>query len=227
MIWYVDIEHEKALTDPSGAHGFEQVRSQRASVLEEVAGMPCEAVLYRQVSLELVKKKHVRAIVISGNTTDWVEYVFKTFQPLSDIVKSGTLPVLGLCGGHQLIGLLYNAECGPLRQLTPGEVDPADWAPGWFKELGYLPVRVIQDDPIFTGLDKEPIFYESHYWQIKQLPAEFDLLASTPDCRIQVIRHKKYLIYGTQFHPEVNSTEHGDGLLLLSNFFRIAGLLKD
>jgi GMP synthase-like glutamine amidotransferase len=42
---------------------------------------------------------------------------------------------------------------------------------------------------------------------------------------VQVFRHKQQLIYGTQFHPEVNSAEHRDGRKLIGNFFRIAGLL--
>jgi GMP synthase-like glutamine amidotransferase len=227
MIWYVDIEHEKALADPTRAPNFDSVRRQRTWVMEDISKMPAESILYQQVSKELVKEKDVRAIAISGNTADWIEYDFATFQPLFDIVQSGEIPVIGLCGGHQLIGLMYQAECGPLRKLKPGEPDPADWAPGWFKEVGYLPVQVQKEDPIFNGLGKEPIFFESHYWEIKQMPPGFELLASTQECRIQTIKHKQYPIYGTQFHPEVNSADYMDGRKLLANFFRIAGILKE
>jgi len=227
MIWYVDIEHEKALADPTRAPNFDSVRRQRTWVMEDISKMPAESILYQQVSKELVKEKDVRAIAISGNTTDWIEYDFATFQSLFNIVKSGEIPVIGLCGGHQLIGLMYQTECGPLRKLKPGESDPADWAPGWFKEVGYLPVQVVKEDPIFTGLGQEPIFFESHYWEIKQVPSEFELLASTQECRIQTIKHKQYPIYGTQFHPEVNSADYMDGRKLLANFFRIAGILKE
>jgi GMP synthase (glutamine-hydrolysing) len=225
MIWYVDIEHEDALADPERASNFDAVRNQRAWVMEDIAGIPCEAILYRQVSLDLAMQKNVRAIAISGNTTDWEDYDFTTFQPLFDLVKSGKIPVIGLCGGHQLIGLMYQAECGPLRKLESGETDPADFAPGWYKEVGFMPVQVIKDDPIFESLGDQPIFFESHYWEIKQVPDEFELLASTEECKVQTIRHKQFLIYGTQFHPEVNSAEHRDGRKLLANFFRLAGLL--
>ena len=114
---------------------------------------------------------------------------------------------------------------GPLRKLKPGEPDPADFAPGWFKEVGYSPVSVVKDDPIFDGLGSAPVFFESHYWQISQMPPEFETLASTANCAVQVFRHKQQLIYGTQFHPEVNSAEHRDGRKLIGNFFRIAGLV--
>ena len=224
MIWYVDIEHEDALADPKRAPDFDTVRSQRARLLADIAGIPCEPVLYRRVTRHLARQQNVRAIAISGNTTDWEYYDFATFQPLFDLVKSGTLPVIGLCGGHQLIGLMYQAECGPLRQLEPGETDPADFAPGWYKEVGYKPVQVVQADSIFDGLGVQPVFFESHYWEIKQVPDEFELLASTKECKIQTIRHKQFLIYGTQFHPEVHSADNRDGWKLLANFFRLAGI---
>lgn len=227
MIWYVDIEHEKALADPARAPGFDEVRNYRARVCGEAARMPCEPILYQQVSSALAEEKDVRAIVISGNTTDWEEYDFATFQPLFDIVMGGSMPVIGLCGGHQLIGLMYKSECGPLRRLKPGEPDVADWAPGWFKEVGYLPVQVVKDDPLFAGLGVEPVFFESHYWEIKDIPPKFELLASTKDCQIQVMKHQQYPIYGTQFHPEVNSIEFRDGQSLLKNFFRINGIRQD
>ncbi len=227
MIWYVDIEHEDALADPERAPNFEKVRNQRAWVMEDIAGVTCEPILYQQVTPELARQKNIKAIAISGNTTDWEYYDFTTFAPLFEIIKSGTLPVIGLCGGHQLIALAYNVECGPLRKLKPGEAEVGDFAPGWFKEVGFLPVKVVQEDPIFSGLGQQPVFFESHYWEIKQVPPKFELLASTDECKVQTIRHKQFPIYGTQFHPEVNSAENRDGRALLANFFRIAGVKQD
>ncbi len=226
IVWYVDIEHAEALADTKRAPDFECVRNQRARVLENIAGIPCEAILYTDVSLGLARQKNVKAIGISGNTTDWEFYDFKTFNPLFEIVKSGEVPTIGLCGGHQLIGLMYGSECGPMRKLQEGELEPADFAPGWFKEVGFMPVQVIKDDPIFDGLGKEPVFFESHYWEIKQVPPGFELLASTGNCKVQTIRSNSLIVYGTQFHPEVNSAEHRDGRKLIENFFRIAGVLK-
>jgi GMP synthase-like glutamine amidotransferase len=225
IVWYVDIEHADALADPKRAPDFDAVRNQRARVLEVISGIICETILYTQVSLELARQKNVKAIGISGNTTDWEFYDFKTFDPLFEIVKSGEVPTIGLCGGHQLVGIMYGSECGPLRKLHEAEPDPADFAPGWFKEVGFMPVQVIQEDPIFAGLGKAPVFFESHYWEIKQVPPGFELLASTENCKIQTIRSNNQIIYGTQFHPEVNSAEHWDGQKLIENFFRIAGIL--
>jgi GMP synthase-like glutamine amidotransferase len=219
MIWYVDIEHETALADSSRTADFERVRSERARVCAEAAGIPCEAVLYRQVSWERARAQNLQAIAISGNTTDWAEYDWDTFRPLFELVQSGQFPTIGLCGGHQLIGLMYGARCDAIRRLAPGEPDPGIFAPGWFKELGFQPVHVVKEDPLFAGLGSDPVFLESHYWEMKEVPAEFDLLASTAAVRVQAIKHKQYPIYGTQFHPEASTVEHADGLRLLRNFF--------
>lgn len=226
MIWYVDIEHQKKVEDPALAPNFDKVRKERTWVVGNAAAMDSESIHYWQVTRELARQRNVRALCISGNTADWVEYDFATFQPLFDLVKSGEIPTIGFCGGHQLIGLMYDAPCDAIRKLNPGEPDLAEWAPGWFKEVGYLPVQVVQADPIFAGLGETPEFFESHYWEIKELPAQFDLLASTENVRVQCIRHKEHLIYGTQFHPEVNDAAHRDGLALLRNFFTIAGIRK-
>jgi len=227
MIWYVDIEHEKALADASRAPGFDRVREERARICGDAAGMPCQAALYRQVSWDRAQREGLRAIAISGNTTDWADYDFDTFEPLKQMVQSGQFAVIAFCGGHQLIGLFYGAPCGAIRELAPGEADAGGFAPGWYKEVGFLPIHVLTPDPLFAGLGPEPVLFESHYWEIKQVPEGFDLLASTPDVRVQAIRHRQHLIYGTQFHPEASSAEHPDGFALLRNFFRLAGLRKE
>jgi GMP synthase-like glutamine amidotransferase len=224
MIWYVDIEHEKARADPERAPDFDRVRRQRTRVVGEAAHLPGASILYREVSWERLRQKNVRAITISGNTTDWEYYDIAAFQPLFEIIRSGEIPVIGFCGGHQLIGLMYGMKCDAIRRLKPGEAEPGGFAPGWFKEVGYRPVQVVKADPLFEGLGQEPVFFESHYWEIKALHPDFELLASTADCRIQAMKHKHYPIYGVQFHPEVSSAEHPDGRRLLVNFFRLAGV---
>jgi GMP synthase-like glutamine amidotransferase len=224
MIWYVDIEHEKALADPMRRPDFDRVRDERARICGAAAGAPCEPILYQEVGWELARQKNLHAIAISGNTTDWEFYDFKTFEPLFDLVKSGQFPTIGFCGGHQLIGLMYGAPCDAIRRLRPGEEDKGGFAPGWFKEVGYTPIHVVKDDPLFAGLGATPTLFESHYWEIKDTPPGFDLLASSDNVRVQAIKHRQLPIYGTQFHPEVHTSECPDGLSLLKNFFHLAGL---
>ena len=220
LIWYVDIEHENAIKDPKLAPNFDRVRAERTRIVGNAAGLPSESIYYWEVSAELARQKNVKAIVISGNTSDWFKYDFATFEPLFGLVKSGQMPTIGLCGGHQLIGLMYGAFCEAIRKLNPGEPDLAEWAPGYFKEVGYTPIHVVESDPIFENLGSDPIFFESHYWEIKDMPAELKLLASSDNVRVQTLKHHSFPIYGTQFHPEVNDIDHADGIHLLRNFFK-------
>ena len=63
---------------------------------------------------------------------------------------------------------------------------------------------------------------EFHAFEAKQLPDFFDVLASTDECKVQVIKHKHKLHYGTQFHPEDYDVQHLDGKTLWRNFFKLA-----
>ena len=226
MIWYVDIEHKDAVNDPRLAPNFNTVRAERTRIVGECAGMHSQSIHYWDVSQQLAEQKDVRAIVISGNTTDWEKYDFTTFEPLFHLVKSGKMPTIGLCGGHQLIALMYGGKCDAIRKLHPGEPELAEWAPGYFKEVGFMPINVVAEDGLFAGMGKAPVLFESHYWQITELPVEFKLLASTENVKMQCIRHRTQPVYGTQFHPEVHDPAHMDGNLLLRNFFRVTGVSK-
>ncbi len=149
------------------------------------------------------------------------------------IIRAADLPILGLCGGHQLIAKACGTPLGIMRRLEEGEEDVyPSFGTGYLKEWDYTPVRVVKADPIFEGLGEEPVFFEAHYWEVKQVPPGFDLLASTDVCRIQAIRRTGTLVYGTQFHPEYyyyseeEETLRYDGRKLLANFFRLAGILE-
>jgi GMP synthase-like glutamine amidotransferase len=225
LIWYVDIEHEQALRDPQRSAEHQRVIDFRAGVLSRASTATCESIRYTDLNRALAEERGVCALAVSGNVTDWDHYDMATFRPLLDLIQDGRLPVIAFCGGHQLLALWYGADCGPLRKLDPGEADPNDsFGPGYFKEVGFKPVRVVKDDPLFATLGEAPVFFESHYWEVVEPPAGFELLASTAECRVQAMKHSQYPIYSTQFHPEVNNEANPDGLTLLQNFFRIAGV---
>jgi GMP synthase-like glutamine amidotransferase len=66
---------------------------------------------------------------------------------------------------------------------------------------------------------------EFHMREVKKLPRDFVLLASTEDVPIQACRHKTRCIYGTQFHAENYCDYYPDGRKVVENFFKIAGVL--
>ncbi len=229
MLAFVDIQHEKITTHPVQGPPHNKEFLERANNIEQAVGMTCIPVHYRDVSLDFVRSKGIRGLFISGNTPDWAEYDWENFKPLQDIVLSGEIPVLGFCGGHQLIGMTFDAPCGPLGELQPGEVDlMPNYHPGMRKERGYLPLLPSQPmHTLFDGFpDHQPVIMESHYWEIKTLPESFDLLASTNWCRVQVMQHRDIPVFGIQGHPEAYTPQYPDGKRFIRNFAVAAGILK-
>jgi len=110
----------------------------------------------------------------------------------------------------------------PMRRLHPSEPDLADYHPGYFKEYGFYPVNIVKDDPIFEGLPNPFIVREAHYCEVKALPQDFELLASTDECRIQAMKLISRMIYGIQFHPEAYTDTYQHGKGILENFFHMS-----
>ena len=200
-------------------------------VVEQASGQPCLVRRCAEVTPEFLAAWPIRSLVISGFGKSFDEFDPADLRGLSDTLLGTRLPVLGLCGGHQLLAHLFSAglpqgeslQDQPMRRLAEGEADPEPaYHPGWFKEKGMQPVRVLaREDPLFAGLRETIVVLESHYCEVKALPPEFMLLASNDNCRVQAMRHRERPVYGTQFHPEGHTEEYSDGRRLLENFFRL------
>ena len=210
-------------------------RFQHKVRFEQLSKEPCLVMRHAQLSLDRVEELQPKALLLSGFGKAFQEFDRSSFYPLSDVLHQTDLPTLALCGSHQLIAALFSEdirevdrlEDQPMRRLRPGEPDvsPTGYHPGYFKENGFYPVTVVRDDPLFEGLNDPFIVRESHYCEVKSLPPEFELLASTEACRIQAMKHRGRILYGTQFHPESYIEEYADGKTILRNFFRIAGVI--
>jgi GMP synthase (glutamine-hydrolysing) len=246
MICYVSLEHDRWLNSPETRHSHLSFTMDVKLKMEEITGKPCIVQRYGDVTRQRLQELGTTAVVISGNAVGFEEYRDGAFTELMEIIRDAKWPILGLCGGHQLIAMAHGAPVAPMRRLRPGEPDITDLsAPGYLKEWGFMPVEVVRPDAIFDGLGPSPIFLEVHFCEVKELPHGFRLLASTADCRIQVMRRVDRPVYGTQFHPEAftegpydrrsslvnlvypdgHAQAQPDGRRLLSNFFRIASAL--
>jgi GMP synthase-like glutamine amidotransferase len=228
LLAFVDIQHEKITTHATQGPPHNREFLERTDNIAQAVGMPCLPVHYRDVSMDWARRNGVQGLFISGNTPDWAEYDWDNFRPLQEIVLSGEIPVLGFCGGHQLIGMTFGAPCGPLGPLEAGEEDlMPNYHPGMRKERGYLPLLPSQPaHPLFGGFaDNRPVIMESHYWEIKTLPESFHLLASTPWCTIQVMQHGDIPVYGIQGHPEAYTAQYPDGKQFIRNFAQTVGII--
>src|SRR5262245_16037999 len=102
MLAYVDIEAKWNVEDPVKGPPHNREAARRAENIAEAVGLPCKLVHYLDFNEDWIRENGIKAIFISGNTPDWVEYDWETFKPLQNAVLSGDYPTLGFCGGHQL-----------------------------------------------------------------------------------------------------------------------------
>ncbi len=118
---------------------------------------------------------------------------------------SNTMPILGVCLGHQAIGQFFGGKV--IRAPAPIHGKPT----------------VVQHDgkTIFQDIPNEFAAGRYHSLVVERdsLPDCLEISAESPDGLIMALRHKTLPIEGVQFHPESILTEHGK--LLLKNFLSL------
>lgn len=116
---------------------------------------------------------------------------------------SKKIPTLGVCLGHQAICMAYGAKITYAKKLMHGKQSD---------------IKINSSCPIFSGCpDNISVArYHSLAADANSLPECLAVTAQTEDDEIMAVMHKKYPIYGVQFHPESIMTPHGE--LILKNF---------
>jgi anthranilate synthase/aminodeoxychorismate synthase-like glutamine amidotransferase len=117
-----------------------------------------------------------------------------------------TLPVLGVCLGHQCLGEAYGGTVRRAPQVMHGKVS----------RVTHL------EQSVFRGIPSP--FAATRYHSLvvarENLPAALEVTAWTDDGTVMGLRHRQYPLAGVQFHPEAILTEHGH--TLLANFLQDA-----
>ncbi|MFW6414605.1 MAG: anthranilate synthase component II [Verrucomicrobiota bacterium] len=126
-----------------------------------------------------------------------------------DLIRrtSGTIPIFGICLGHQCIAAAFGAEIGKAEKLMHGKVSEIEH----------------DGNGIFQGL-KSPLSatrYHSLSIVPQSLPECLRVTARTTDAdhEIMAVSHKEHPTVGVQFHPESILTVSGKRLL--RNFFKM------
>jgi GMP synthase (glutamine-hydrolysing) len=223
MLVYVDLEHESVQQQPELWEKSLAGRLKYKYRLEDISGELCLIVRYARLSPELLRDLEPRAVLVSGCRTDFEHYAEDRLAGLRAVFREAAWPVLAFCGGHQLLAQSYGADIGPIGSLPPGAPDPyhSAFTPGMKQERGFMPVRVDPAHPLFAGLGQSPLFFQSHYWEVKQTPPGFHHLAETDLSPVQAIAHPERPLFGVQFHPEQYDEAHQDGRKFLENFFSL------
>lgn len=106
-----------------------------------------------------------------------------------------SIPILGVCLGHQAIGHAFGGQIVHAPQLMHGKTSQI----------------IHENDSLFSNIQNpfEATRYHSLVISPTKFPAELSVTARTSDGTIMAVRHKKYPIVGIQFHPESILTEAG------------------
>jgi GMP synthase (glutamine-hydrolysing) len=193
------------IVDNHQQYGITGSTPQIQRAINAITAEPCVMEHYTDACLARLEELGAKAVILGGSGDPWESCDLATFAGEFDIIRKASIPVLGICGGHQLIGFAYHVEVGGIG----------------FTEEDYREIDIVEDDPLFNGLKGRFVVRESHHDEVKSLPAKFVLLASNSDCRIQAMRHPKRFVYGVQFHPEFFNQEYPDGRIILENFLKL------
>ncbi len=155
---------------------------------------------------ETVRALSPRALVLSGGPSS--AYAPGAPHPHAYVWR-GSLPVLGICYGMQL-----------MAQALGGSVEPADR-----REYGHAMIHAQESAGVFADLASDQDVWMSHGDHITSLPPGFAVLASSANSPIAAMGNAQGMI-GFQFHPEVAHTPQGTAIL--RNFlYNVCGLRGD
>lgn len=144
--------------------------------------------------------QNLKGIIFSGSPTYLTEVDHEPYRQATARFFASGVPLLGICFGHQLTGVLHGAKIFRGKSLEGPEQ-----------------ITLLQQDILFEGLHREFVMNEDHTEGI-DLPPGFIHLASSANYPVEAMKHKDKMIWGVQFHPEVSPE---NGMTIFKNFVRI------
>ncbi len=159
-----------------------------------------------ELTIEEIEKLNPQAVIISpgpGKPKDAgiCEEVIKYF--------TGKKPILGICLGHQAICEVFGAKITYAKEIMHGKTSD---------------VKIDTKCPIFKNMPEiiTAARYHSLAADIDTIPDSLKITARTEDNVVMAVQHKKYPVFGLQFHPESILTPTGK--IMAKNFLEMAGI---
>jgi anthranilate synthase component 2 len=125
-----------------------------------------------------------------------------------DLIRAAgdTIPIFGVCLGHQAIGDVYGGKV--VRAPVPMH--------------GKLSQILHRSETVFRGINGpfEATRYHSLVIDSDSVPRDLAVTAETAEGLIMGVSHKSHPVHGVQFHPESILSEHG--MVILKNFLDLA-----
>ena len=228
----------------------------------KISGMACDNIAKNVIRLvqqpktltvhlsevgDAAKSFNPDAIVMSGTLSDFDYYNPAHLEKFARFITQTKIPVLAICGAHQLVGMSFGAQLKTLDDLAPSEKRTDRVV-----EYQYRFIKIVNEtDPIFEGVantesgvwqdytvqDDILRVWQNHGLQVEGVPDDFKLLATSYLCKNQMMvkRSGGQMIYAVQFHLEKSfedwsknptrwehPNESRDGRILFENFLKLA-----
>lgn len=147
-----------------------------------------------QLSAKEIKKMNPTGIILSGGPHS--VYDDNQFRPDPEIF-SLDIPVLGICYGMHL-----------MVQHFDGEIEA-----GTERKYDKKQIEIENGSKLFAGLPDSQSVWMSQGDRVVEAPADFQVDAVSDETPVAAISNHDQQLYGLQFHPEVDQTEHGKKVL--------------
>ena len=141
-----------------------------------------------------MKKVNATGIIFSGGPNS--VYDENAFHIDSAIYDLG-VPILGICYGMQL-----------MSQHFGGKVEKAS-----HREYGKAEINVKNATPLFGQLPENQVVWMSHGDHVTVAPEGFEVIATSPSCKVAAMANEAKNFYAVQFHPEVRHSIYGIELI--------------
>lgn len=171
--------------------------SNKTHYIDEIVDDVCDVRTVPFLDVSTSDFEEVKGIIISGAPLLVTEINTTGYLLIAKRILDLNVPVLGICFGHQLIGLHYGAEASRMKEDR--DVQLIEW---------------FEESILFNRLPNEVQMMEDHCETIS-IPAGFKLVASSDTCVNEAMQHESKPFFGVQFHPEVSGNH---GAIILENF---------
>lgn len=139
-----------------------------------------------------------QALILSGTKVRAYDSDF--YRRLAALVTESSVPVLGICGGMQIIGTAAGA------QLVPGK-----------QRVGGHDVHLDPAEPIFASIRSTVSLFQRHTLYLREAPVGYRTIGWSDDAPVEFLRSDDGRVFGSQAHLEFRT----DGLDILKGFLGV------
>ncbi len=165
----------------------------------EALGKACEVHFNDKITVADINRMNPEKIIISpgpGTPDD----AGVSNEVIKKFYKS--TPILGVCLGHQCIGVVFGAKLAHAKTVMHGKTSTISH----------------DSDGIFKNTSRKIIAARYHSLALEQIKSPLKITARAEDDTVMALQHEDFPVYGVQFHPESFLTK--DGQTMVRNFLQ-------